>query len=199
MQPCHDVVSVPLVTVRMTTRPCTWPSLSAALGSCAITRCPFLWGCWEYVYVMLTFVCSCLYLILRNTNAWFKIENNMKICCETSLAFLPLPQFPPLFQLTTRRVSYAYTFTPFLLFFTQKRTSSAPFTSPSALFLVDLSLSIHREFLWWVCVSYHLTDGNLKGGWCLEAISANQASLSYLDLQLCDHSTMCECGFLYPI
>lgn len=126
MQPCQAVVSVPLVTVRMTTRPCTWPSLGAALGSCAITRCPFLWGCWEYVYVMLTFVCSCLYLILRNTNAWFKIENNMKICCETSLAFLPLPQFSPLFQLTTRRVSYAYTFTTFLLSFLHKNEPALP-------------------------------------------------------------------------
>lgn len=107
--------------------------LGAALVSCAITSILFIFfggGCWKFVYVMLTFICFCLYLIFSNTNSWFKDRKQYKdILWKISLlSSFPSPQFLPLLaQLTTGRISYAYTLTSSLPFL--HKYSSAPILS----------------------------------------------------------------------
>lgn len=161
----------------------------------------FFWGCWEYVYVMLTFICSCLYLILRNTNSWFKIKNTIKIYCETSSSLFTITPVPtPLPVNHKKRFLCIYFYSlPFLLFLHKNNPALPPLPLPQHCFLLISPCLFTESFydgsvchIIWLMMTW-------KEGWCLEAISANQTSLSYLNLQICDHSTMCECGFLYII
>lgn len=178
MQPREAVVSVPLFIVRRTTRPCRWPRLRAALGSCAITSCGvfffFFWGCWEYVYVMLTFICSCLYLILRNTNSWFKIKNTIKIYCETSSSLFTITPVPtPLPVNHEKRFLCIYFYSlPFLLFLHKNNPALPPLPLPQHCFLLISPCLFTESFydgsvchIIWLMMTW-------KEGWCLEAISA---------------------------